>query len=89
MSGSVEHILETMVVPELKRIADALEVVALGSEVITGAVKEAVAEDKESRKPIAAREVTRIPPAKGTDTGYGLPPVAPAPPRVPRARAQL
>jgi hypothetical protein len=76
VSGNIEHILETMVVPELKRIADALEVLALGSEVISGAVKEVVAEDKESRKPIAAREVTKLP-------------SAPTPPRVPRQRAQL
>lgn len=79
MSGSTEHILETMVVPELKRIADALEVIALGSEVIVTIVKKV---DEEQTRTVPAREVTRIP--STPNEAQHAPP-----PRVPRARAQL
>lgn len=76
MSGSTEHLLEHVIAPELKRIADALEVIALGNEVIVGFVKEAVKEEEERTRTVPAREVTKIS-------------SAPAPPRVPRARANL
>jgi hypothetical protein len=73
VSGSTEHILETMVVPELKRIADALEVIALGSEVIAHIVKEIEAEQTRT---VPAREVTKIS-------------SAPPPPPTVRRRAQV
>ena len=73
--ANLEYLIEHELVPRLDEAIAVGKRIASALEVVAGVVDEIYTEQKEERT-VPAREVTKIP-------------SAPAPPRVPRARAQL